>query len=94
MADLGMAKKSDLKVETEALICAAQQQALRAKYVKYNIGKTKDSPMCILCGKKVETFFEKGSAAADRKMSSFTCHRMQIFLKQCQRPNIIYLQEP
>ena len=32
-------RKSYLKVETEALIFAAQQQALRTKYVKFNIDK-------------------------------------------------------
>ena len=33
-------RKSDLKVETEALILAAQEQALRTNYVKFNIDKT------------------------------------------------------
>ena len=37
-------RKSDLKVETEALIFAAQEQALRTNYVKFNIGKPVDSP--------------------------------------------------
>ena len=30
-------KNSDLKAETEALICAAQEQALRTNYIKFNI---------------------------------------------------------
>lgn len=37
--------KSDLKVETEALISAAQDQALRKNYTKYNIGKTANSSL-------------------------------------------------
>ena len=30
-------RKSDLKPETEALICAAQEQTLRTNYIKCNI---------------------------------------------------------
>ena len=36
-------RKSDLKPETEALICAAQEQALRTNYVKCRIDKTAES---------------------------------------------------
>ena len=48
-------RKSDLKVETEALIFAAQEQALRANYVKFNIDKSVESPLCRLFGQKGET---------------------------------------
>ena len=48
-------RKSDLKVETEALIFAAQEQALRTNAVKCNIDKTKSSPLCRLCGEKSES---------------------------------------
>ena len=47
--------RGDLKVGTEALLCAAQEQAIRANYIKYHIDKTSDSPMCRLCGKKGES---------------------------------------
>ena len=47
--------KSDLKVTTEALICSAQEQALRTNYTKFKIDKTSDSPLCRLCGTKPET---------------------------------------
>lgn len=47
--------RSDLKVTTEALICSAQEQALRTKYTKFKIDKTSDSPLCRLCGSKPET---------------------------------------
>jgi len=47
-------KKSDLKVETEALIFAAQEQALRINYVKFNIDKSVDSPLCRMCNQKGE----------------------------------------
>ena len=42
-------QKSDLKPETEALICIAQERALRTNYIKFNIDKTVDSPLCHLC---------------------------------------------
>ena len=41
--------KSDLKVQTEALIFAAQEQALRTNYIKHNVDKTVDSPLCRMC---------------------------------------------
>ena len=47
--------KGDLKVGTEALLCAAQEQALRTNYIKHRIDKVKDSPLCRLCGKRGET---------------------------------------
>ena len=40
-----------LKVETEALLCAAQEQALRTNYIKHHIDKSIDSPLCRMCGK-------------------------------------------
>ena len=48
-------RKSDLKIGTEALIFAVQEQALRTNYVKFNIDKSVDSPLCRLCGEKGET---------------------------------------
>ena len=38
-------RKSDLKISTEALICAAQEQAIRTNHIKYTIDKTADSPI-------------------------------------------------
>ena len=48
-------KKSDLKAETEALICAAQEEALRLNYIKFNTNKTAESPLCRMCGEKGES---------------------------------------
>ena len=42
------------KIGTEALIFAAHEQALRTNYVKFNIDKSVDSPLCRLCGEKDE----------------------------------------
>ena len=47
-------KKGDLKPETEALLCAAQEQALRTNYVKFHIDRTVESSLCRLCGEKGE----------------------------------------
>ena len=47
--------KCDLKVGTEALICAAQEQSIRTNYVKYHIDKTAENPLCRLCGQKGES---------------------------------------
>ena len=41
-----------MKIDTEALLCAAQEQAIRANCVKHHINKTSESPFCILYGKK------------------------------------------
>ena len=43
-----------LKLEIEALTCAAQEQALRTNYVKFNIGKNGESPLRRMCRKKGE----------------------------------------
>jgi len=44
--------KSYLKFGTETLLCAAQEQAIRANYVKCHIDRTSESPLCRLCGKR------------------------------------------
>ena len=42
--------QSDLKVQIEATICAAQEQALRTNYIKNKIDKTSENPLCKMCG--------------------------------------------
>ena len=42
-------RKSNLKGCTEALICSAQEQALRTNYVKFHIDKTGESALCRIC---------------------------------------------
>ena len=44
--------KSDLKIGTEVLLCAAQEQVISTNYVKHHIDKTSEYPLCRLCGKK------------------------------------------
>ena len=42
--------QSDLKVQTEATICAAQEQALRTNYTKNKIDQTSENTLCTMCG--------------------------------------------
>ena len=48
-------RKGDLKIHTESLLCATQEQALRTNYLKFHIDKTANSPLCRMCGNKGET---------------------------------------
>ena len=48
-------QKGDLKKETEMLITAAQDQALRTNAVKAHIEKQDISPLCNMCGVKEES---------------------------------------
>ena len=47
--------KGDIKIGTEAFLCAAQKQTIRTNYKKHHIDKTSESPLCRLCGKKGES---------------------------------------
>ena len=47
-------RKADLKVQTEALLCAAKEQAIRNNSVKHHIDKTAESFLCRLCSEKAE----------------------------------------
>ena len=48
-------RKADLKVETEDMLCAAQEQAIGTNYVEHKIEKTAQSPLCRMCDYKSET---------------------------------------
>ena len=47
--------RCDSKIGTEALLCAAQEQAVRTNYVKLRVDRTSESPLCRLCGTKSES---------------------------------------
>lgn len=47
--------RSDLKVEAEALLCAAQEQAIRTNYVPHHVDKSIGSLPCRMCGKRGES---------------------------------------
>ena len=44
-----------LKKETEGMICAAQEQALRTNSIKFAIDKTVNSPLCRVCNESQES---------------------------------------
>lgn len=48
-------RKEFLKKETEGLILAAQEQALRTNSIKYIVDETSETPLCRLCGDTNET---------------------------------------
>ena len=47
--------RSDLKISTEALLSAAQEQVIRINYVKHHIDRTSESPLYRLCGERGES---------------------------------------
>ena len=49
-------RKTDLKVETEAMFCGLQEQISRRNYVKHKIDKTAQSPPCTIYEKKLKTY--------------------------------------
>ena len=48
-------RKSNLEGCTKALISSAQEQSIRTNYIKNNIDKTAESPLCMMCGTGNET---------------------------------------
>ena len=57
-------KTGELKQETESLICAAQEQALRANAIKSGIDHQGVYPLCRLCKEKVESVTHIGSSCS------------------------------
>ena len=47
--------RGDLKVGTEALLCAVQEQTIWTNYTKYHIDETSESPLRRLRGKTSES---------------------------------------
>ena len=56
-------RKADLKVVTEAMLCAVQEQAIRTNYVKHKIDKIAQSPLCRMCDKKSEKIGIRSASA-------------------------------
>ena len=44
-----------MKIQTEALLCTAQEQAIRTNYIKHHIDKSSENPSFRMCGKRGET---------------------------------------
>ena len=47
-------KKADLKSSTEPLICAAQEQAFTTNYANFNVDKSVESPLFLMCHERGE----------------------------------------
>ena len=47
-------RERELKRETESLLCAGQEQAIRTNSVNYSNDKTNETPHCRLCNENVE----------------------------------------
>ncbi|CAB4008758.1 Hypothetical predicted protein [Paramuricea clavata] len=95
-------KKGDLKPELEALLCAAQEQALRTNYVKFHIDRTVESPLCRLCGekgehkthliKKAEKWYEhqpNGVIESDNVKILWDFNIQCDHVIECRRPDIV-----
>ena len=85
--------QSDLKVQTEAMICAAQEQALRTNYTKNKIDKTSENPLCRMCGERGETvqhiIYEcKKLAQREYKRRHDTVAKL-IHWKLCEKYNLV-----
>ena len=81
-------KKGDLKPETEVLLCAAQEQALRTNYVKFHIDRTVESPLCRLCGEKGEHITHLISESDNVKILwDFNIQCDHVI--ECRRPDIV-----
>ena len=50
-----LVEKGTIKKETEGLLTAAQDQAIRTNSIKNRIDKEDVSPMCRICGEREET---------------------------------------
>lgn len=89
----GWLKRGILKKETEGLLTAAQDQALRTNSIKNRIDKEDVSPMCRLCGEREETVSHivtecKKLAQREYKMWRHDKIGQVIHWKLCQKYNI------
>ena len=85
-------KKCHLKIPTEALISAAQEQAIRTYYVKYHIDKSVDSPsyrMCGETGKTISHIVSECSKLAQREYKRWQDNvARMVHLKLCEKLNL------
>ena len=88
-------KDSDLKGCTEAMICSAQEQAIRTNNTKFYIDKTSDSPMCRMCGDRTETvshIISECSELAQKEYKDVTTTLENTYIGNFVR-NIILMQK-
>ena len=66
-------KKADLKSSTEALIWAAQEQALGTNYANFNVDKSVESPLYIMCHKRGEGVAHVISECSKLEQKEYKC---------------------
>ena len=84
--------QSDLKVQTEATICAAQEQALRTNHTKNKIDKTLENSFCRMFGERGETVHHiiceyKKLAQGEYKRRHDTVAKL-VHWKLCEKHNL------
>ena len=84
--------QSGLKGQTEATICAAQEQALRTNCTDNKIDKTSENPLCRMCGERGETVQHircecKNLAQREYKRRHETVAKL-IHWKLCEKHNL------
>ena len=84
-------RKCDLKKRSEALICSAQEQAIRTNYVKYHIDECVHSPSCRMWGETSETvshIVSECSKLAQREYKGMAM-LLEWFIGNCVRNSIL-----
>ena len=74
-------RNSFLKKETEGLILAAQEQALRTKSIKHSIVKISETPMCRLCRNSTETVTHIIRGCKRLAQSGYRKHHSKVALR-------------
>ena len=71
--------QQDLKKETEGLLIAAQNQALRTNYVKHRIDRTPgSSPLCRLCRNHYETIDHILNGCPKHSQTEYKCRHDKV----------------
>ena len=69
---------SHLRFETESLLCAAQEQVIKTRYIQNKIWKTKCSPLCRLCKEQNETISHVISGCKMLAANKYTFRHNQV----------------
>eukprot|EP00795_Rhopilema_esculentum_P003517 gene3517-biopygen1669 len=87
-------RNGDLKGCTEALVCSAQEQALRTNYTKHYIDKTSDTPLCRMCGDKGETVSHLVSECAKLAQTEYKRRHDNVArVVEARRPDIVVVDK-
>ena len=84
--------QSDLKVQNEATICAAQEIALRTNYTKNKIDKPPENSSCRMCGETGDTaqhiICECNKLAQREYKRRYNTVAKLVHLKLCKKHNL------